>query len=116
MEFCVDTNKNNSWYIGTKNYDSKMINKIETIMFQGNGYVGMRGVTEEPQLNEKRDMFVSGTFDAFPSEVTELPNLPDLLNMVFQVDGKTLNLKDGQVKGYHKYLDMKNGELTREFT
>lgn len=116
MEFCVDTNKNNSWYVGTKNYDSKMINKIETIMFQGNGYVGMRGVTEEPQLNEKRDMFVSGTFDAFPSEVTELPNLPDLLNMVFQVDGQTLNLKDGQVKGYHKYLDMKNGELTREFT
>lgn len=115
MKFCVDTNKKNSWYIGTKEYDTKFINKFETLMFQGNGYFGMRAVSEEHQLNEKRDMFVSGTFDAFPSEVTELPNLPDLLNMEIQIDGEPLCLKDGEVENYHKYLDMRNGELIRTF-
>ncbi|KRN98907.1 glycoside hydrolase family 65 central catalytic [Companilactobacillus kimchiensis] len=92
-----------------------MINKMETLMFQGNGYFGMRAAAEEHQLNERRNMFVSGTFDAFPSEVTELPSLPDLINMEIKIDGQALCLRDGQVENYHKYLNMKNGELIREF-
>jgi len=84
-------------------------------MFQGNGYMGMRAVAEEQQLNEKRDMFVSGTFDAFPNEVTELPNLPDLLNMEIQIDGEPVQLQTAHVDNYHKYLNMQNGELVRTF-
>ncbi|GEO79818.1 hypothetical protein LMI01_21490 [Companilactobacillus mindensis] len=115
MKFCVDTNKNNSWYIGTRDYSQANINKFETLMFQGNGYFGIRAAAEEHQLNEKRDMFVSGTFDAFPNEVTELPNLPDLLNMEIKVDGQEFCLKDGKVRNYHKALNMRNGELIRKF-
>lgn len=115
MKFCVDTDEKNSWYIGTDNFDPMMINKIETLMFQGNGYFGIRAVSEEKQLHERRNMFVAGTFDKFPSEVTELPNLPDLLNMEFKIDGEELNLQNGQVENYHKYLNLRNGELVREF-
>lgn len=115
MKFCVDTNKNNSWYIGTRDYSQANINKFETLMFQGNGYFGIRAAAEEHQLNEKRDMFVSGTFDAFPNEVTELPNLPDLLNMEIKIDGQEFCLKDGKVRNYHKALNMRNGELIRKF-
>ncbi|MBL3531957.1 glycoside hydrolase family 65 protein [Companilactobacillus zhachilii] len=115
MKFCVDTNEKNSWYIGTNDYGSKMINKFETVMFQGNGYMGMRAVAEEKQLHEQRDMFISGTFDAFPNEVTELPNLPDLINLEIKIDGQPLCLKDGYVENYHKSLNLKNGELTRTF-
>lgn len=115
MKFCVDTDKKNSWYIGTDNFDTDMINKVESIMFQGNGYMGIRAVSEERQLNERRNMFISGTFDAFPSEVTELPNLPDLLNMEIRIDGVALCLKDGHVQNYHKSLNLRNGELIREF-
>ncbi|MQS75959.1 glycoside hydrolase family 65 protein [Companilactobacillus halodurans] len=116
MKFCVDTDNKNSWYIGTNNFDAEMANKMETLMFQGNGYFGIRATSEERQLNERRNMFVSGTFDEFPSEVTELPNLPDLLNMEFKIDGETLSLAKGQIKGYHKYLNLKNGELVRKFS
>lgn len=115
MKFCVDTNEKNSWYIGTNDYGSKMINKFETVMFQGNGYMGMRAVAEEKQLHEQRDMFISGTFDACPNEVTELPNLPDLINLEIKIDGQPLCLKDGYVENYHKSLNLKNGELTRTF-
>jgi Trehalose and maltose hydrolases (possible phosphorylases) len=115
MKFCVDTNKNNSWYIGTRDYSQANINKFETLMFQGNGYFGIRAAAEEHQLNEKRDMFVSGTFDVFPNEVTELPNLPDLLNMEIKIDGQEFCLKDGKVRNYHKALNMRNGELIRKF-
>lgn len=115
MDFCVDTNEKNSWYIGTNKFDHNVINKMETLMFQGNGYFGMRAVSEERQLGERRNMFVAGTFDAFPGEVTELPNLPDLVNMEITIDGHPFCLKDGKVEKYHKYLNMKNGELTRTF-
>ncbi|WP_133120395.1 glycoside hydrolase family 65 protein [Companilactobacillus nuruki] len=115
MKFCVDTDKRNSWYIGTDNFDTMMINKIESVMFQGNGYLGIRGVSEERQLGERRDMFVAGTFDAFPGEVTELPNLPDLVNMEIKIDKESLSLNDGSIEDYHKYLNLKNGELTRTF-
>lgn len=115
MKFCVNTDKRNSWYIGVNDYNPKMINKLETLMFQGNGYMGMRAVSEERQLNERRNMFVSGTFDAFPSEVTELPNLPDILNMEIQIDGEPLSLNSGRVENYQKSLNLKNGELTRNF-
>lgn len=115
MKFCVDTNQNNSWCIGTKDYSLDNINKLETLMFQGNGYMGIRATSEEKQLNERRNMFVSGTFDAFADEVTELPNLPDLLNMEISIDGQVLCLKDGEVQNYHKTLNLKDGELIREF-
>jgi Trehalose and maltose hydrolases (possible phosphorylases) len=111
MKFCVDTNEKNSWYIGTNDYGSKMINKFETVMFQGNGYMGMRAVAEEKQLHEQRDMFISGTFDAFPNEVTELPNLPDLINLEIKIDGQPLCLKDGYVENYHKSLNLKKWRI-----
>lgn len=115
MKFCVNTKKNDNWYLGTDNYDSKNLNKFESVMFQGNGYFGIRAASEERQLNEKRNMFVSGTFDAFADEVTELPNLPDLLNMEIKVDGVPLCLKDGKVRNYRKHLNLQNGELVRKF-
>lgn len=116
MKFCVDTDKKNSWYIGTDNYDQFLLNKVESLMAQGNGYLGVRAVSEERQLNERRDMFIAGTFDKYPGEVTELPNLPDLINMEIVIDDQTLSLKDGRIEKYHKYLNLKNGELIRIFT
>lgn len=114
MKFCVTTNNDNNWILETNQF-VKNKNRLESIMFQGNGYFGIRAASEEKQLNEKRDMFVSGTFDALPEEVTELPNLPDLLNMEIKVDGQSFSLHDGKIKNYRKYLNMKNGELVREF-
>ncbi|HCD08417.1 MAG TPA: family 65 glycosyl hydrolase [Lactobacillus sp.] len=116
MKFCVDTDKKNSWYIGTDNYDQFLLNKVESLMAQGNGYLGIRAVSEERQLDERRNMFVAGTFDEYPGEVTELPNLPDLINMEIVIDNQVLSLRDGRIEKYHKYLNLKNGELVRIFT
>ncbi len=42
MEYCVTTKNNDSWYIGTNNFDLFKADKTEAIMFQGNGYLGIR--------------------------------------------------------------------------
>ena len=88
MKFCIETDPKNSWYLGTRKFDPLKIDKSETIMYQGNGYLGIRACAEEKNLQEKRDMFVAGTFDSFDDEVTELPNLPDILNIKFEIDQK----------------------------
>lgn len=115
MEYCVTTKNNDSWYIGTNNFDLFKADKTEAIMFQGNGYLGIRATAEERNLNERRDMFVSGTFDAFNDEVTELPNLPDLLNMEIIINQRAFSLSTGLIENYHKHLNLKNGELIRSF-
>lgn len=115
MEYCVTTKKDDSWYIGTDHFDLFKDDKTEAIMFQGNGYLGIRATAEERNLNERRNMFVAGTFDAFNDEVTELPNLPDLLNMGIQINQQIFSLSMGLIENYHKHLNLKNGELIRSF-
>lgn len=115
MKFCIETDPKNSWYLGTRKFDPLKIDKSETIMYQGNGYLGIRACAEEKNLQERRDMFVAGTFDSFDDEVTELPNLPDILNIKFEIDQKIFSLSNGVIKNYHKYLNLKNGELIRQF-
>lgn len=115
MEYCVTTKNNDSWYIGTNDFDLFKADKTEAIMFQGNGYLGIRATAEERNLNERRDMFVAGTFDAFNDEVTELPNLPDLLNMEIIINQRAFSLSTGLIENYHKHLNLRNGELIRSF-
>ncbi|MDT6952984.1 glycoside hydrolase family 65 protein [Companilactobacillus alimentarius] len=115
MKYCVDTKENDNWYIGTEKFNPQAIDKSETVMFQGNGYLGIRAAPEEKSLCEKRDMFVAGTFDAFKDEVTELPNLPDILNIRVKINQQLFSLSAGTIQNYQKYLNLKDGELIRKF-
>jgi len=116
MQLGFRTDQNNAWILKEKGFDSRYLGKTEANMSLGNGYMGIRSATEEHYINEKRDTFVAGTFDKFDGEVTELPNLPDVTGIDLEVDGHSLDLNRGQVKDYQRYLDLKNGLLTRSFT
>lgn len=115
MLFGIATKKDDDWWIGVTALDTPHLSKYESLMFQGNGYLGIRGSLEEPYLNEKRDMFVLGTFDKFENEATELPNLPDIVNMEIQVNGKLLSLNHGETTDYQRGLNLRNGEIVRTF-
>lgn len=85
-------------------------------MALGNGYFGSRSSEEEAYIGEKRDTFVAGTFNSFDeNEVTELPNLLDMWGMEFLINDQRFSLTQGLVSNYSKRLNLKNGELCREF-
>lgn len=106
----------NGWKLTENNFYPDWHAKYESIFALGNGYLGMRAVTEENYYGEIRNTFVSGTFNKFDeNEVTELPNVPDLLQMKFYIDGKRLDLTQGKVENYERSLNLKAGELTRSF-
>lgn len=120
VEILLHYNKehNNSlWLISEEEFDPKHINRIESLFHQTNGYMGIRAATEEQYLGEKRGMFVSGTFNKFePNEVTELPNVPDLLQIQIEIDGEMLSLSHGEYKDFKIVFNMKSAQLMRQFT
>ena len=108
--------QDNLWQIEQAGFDHLLLGKTEAIMALGNGYLGTRSAEEESYVAEQRDTLVAGTFNAFhPTEVTELPNAPDMWAMQFTISGAVLSLIQGTVSDYSKRLDLRTGELTREF-
>ncbi|MFO8069741.1 MAG: glycosyl hydrolase family 65 protein [Alkalibacterium sp.] len=106
----------NPWFIGEGFFNKEWLGKYETILAQGNGYMGIRAATEENYISETRDTFVAGTFNKFDeNEVTELPNVPDFMQMKLKINGEQLDLTIGETKQYERRLDLQSGELTRIF-
>lgn len=104
------------WIVEETNFSPQWLAKYEAIMSQGNGYLGLRASTEEAYTNETRNWFVAGTFNQFSeNEVTELPNIPDVINMKFLIDGEELDLNKGKTLDYSRQINYQTGELTRQF-
>ena len=105
-----------NWIVSEVDFHPDALGKSEAIMYLGNGYMGLRSATEEPYIKEKRNLFVSGTFNkAQENEVTELPNLADVTRLDIRVDGERFSLEFGETKDYIRQLNLKTAELTRNF-
>ena len=52
-----------NWLVSEVEFSPDTLGKCEAIMYLGNGYMGLRSATEEPYINETRNLFVSGTFN-----------------------------------------------------
>lgn len=103
------------WTIFENEFNEHFLGKCETTMALGNGYLGIRSVTEESYVNEKRNFFIAGTFNKADSEeVTELPNIPDVINMDIKLNGVTFNLDKGTQLEYQRTLNLQTGEMIRK--
>ncbi len=115
LKYDLGENGMKNWMVEETDFSNKTVGKTETIFAQGNGYLGVRSTAEEDYLTQKRDMFISGTFNCFSEkEVSELPNLPDVLGMNLEFDGFRFTLEQGTIVKYSKILNLKNALLTRE--
>lgn len=89
----------------------------ETIMAQGNGYLGLRAAHEEDYVGGARGFYIAGTYNKDSQyEVAELPNLADILNMRLVLDGETFRMDQGTLACYARWLDLRQGELVRDVT
>ncbi|WP_421197540.1 glycoside hydrolase family 65 protein [Aeromonas enteropelogenes] len=105
-----------NWIVEETAFDSALQGKCEVVMSQGNGYMGGRSATEEKYVGQIRNLFVAGTYNKFDAdEVTELPNAADMSAIEIFIDGRRFHLDTGEVSHYSRRLNLKNGELTREF-
>ncbi len=105
-----------NWLIAETAFTVQNIPKIESIFAQGNGRFGIRAATEETYVEERRGMFVSGTFNRPQGEheVPELPNAADLTGLAIYVNNCRFSLDTGRVIAYRRWLNLKEGELHRK--
>ena len=114
MRYDFGEGKKQNWLVGEDRFDIDHQGKGEAIFCQGNGYLGQRAALEEDYVGQTRDLLVNGTFDRFDeNEVTELPNLPDLTNLRFFLDGQRFEMDEGNTRDYRRIMDLQTGELER---
>lgn len=105
----------NKYKIKQTAFDKGVTAKTESMMSQGNGYLGVRAVDEELESFNKEDVFVNGVFNKENAdEVSELANLANSIQNKIVIDGVVLSLTSEDK--YSKTLDIEKGLLTREVT
>lgn len=101
--------------ITEKEFDEQLINKYESLMALGNGYLGLRSCHEEDYEGQTRGMYIAGIYNQLsPSQTTKIVNLPDLIGMEIEINGEIFSNKTGQFTFYDRKLNMLTGELIRE--
>lgn len=103
------------WIAEEKDFKLQEMKNLESIMCQGNGYMGIRNSFEEHYTDEKRGTFINGVFDEPSDEVTELAAMPDVLNCEITINGENVNMLSGSVEEYKRELNLRNGESVRRF-
>ena len=102
------------WIITEDLFDADLLGKTESIMYLGNGYLGIRSTSEEIYIQEQRNCFVAGTFNkADETEVTELPNVADVIWLEINLGDERFSLTAGKINEYEKGFNLKTGELFR---
>ncbi|MBQ8559603.1 MAG: hypothetical protein IJ439_06440 [Tyzzerella sp.] len=105
------------WVVKESGFQKNYVRKYESIMCQGNGYMGVRAATDENYEKNIRCTWVAGTFDKTEGKNTnELPNAADTTAVFLTADGIPLNLTQENVKDYKRSLLLYNGLLERSFT
>jgi len=113
IKYNMGKNEYRNWIVGEIDFQPECLGKFETIFTLSNGYMGVRAATEETYQEETRGCYISGLFDKFPGEVTELANIPDWLNVDLKLDGEKFDLKTGKILSYQRQLNIQDGQLTR---
>lgn len=106
-----------NWLLEERAFSPLYINKYESIMAQGNGYMGLRASLEEDYTKTARGLYIGGLYNkADKTEIRELPNCPDITAFRIFLNGEEFNLLQGKPESYNRSLNLLNGELTRLIT
>jgi len=105
---------NHNWMVVEESFEPERVAHYETVFTQGNGFLGTRGSFEEYYPGKNNSTFAHGVFDDVAVSFTELANLPDWTELFVDLDGETFSMASGEVLGYRRSLDLKDGLLVRE--
>ncbi len=114
LKYDLGVQDKENWLVAETAFEPAFQGKCEAIFCQGNGYLGQRAALEERYVGQTRNLLVTGTFDrADEGEVTELPNLPDVTNLEFTVNGRRFAMDAGTTEDYLRVMDLHTGEVRR---
>jgi alpha,alpha-trehalose phosphorylase len=113
------------WNMIEKKFNPSFLAQTETMFALGNGYLGMRGCSEEGGPAEQEGTFVNGLYESWPIVYGEeaygfartgqtIVNATDTKIMKLYVDDEPFWLPNANLLKYDRRLNMKAGMLERE--
>lgn len=102
-----------TWRVSEPAFDPARQHVMESILTQGNGYLGTRATLEERYRGDQQATIIHGLWDDAPIVFTELVNSPDWTALSITVNGRRFSLDQGVVSDYVRYLDLRTGVLHR---
>jgi trehalose/maltose hydrolase-like predicted phosphorylase len=103
------------WTVSEDVYAPERARYFETVFTLANGFLGVRGSSEEGSAEEHAGSYLAGVFNRAGDEATELVNIPAWLGTSLSADGRLVTPRKGRLLAYRRWLDMKNAVLVREF-
>lgn len=111
-----------AWIFKEDAFPSRRRLANDALFTLGNGYLGCRGFFEEEQEGVEglggiymAGVFGAGALKAWRGTHRELVNTPNFLWMNVTVDGETVLVRRGNIRGYSRWLNMREGVLYRRF-
>lgn len=110
---CLNRLTLNACRVAVKGWRMEGQNQFESLLCQGNGYLGVRAAAELPSPLRMRGLFIAGSYDALPGEVCELPVAADAFGLELWVDGRYITMEDA--RNYECRLELDTGLLVRRY-
>jgi len=112
------------WRLVETGYNPDDLGLTETLFAVANGYLGMRGNTEEGRPSYSHGTFVNGFHETWPIRHAEaafgfartgqtIVNVPDAKVMKIYVDDEPLTFGTADLEEYERYIDFRDGILHR---
>src|SRR5690606_30505624 len=101
------------WIVTENTFDPDSLHHKETVFTTGNGYISTRGAFEEGYPGERSASFMHRLWDDVPIVLTELVNLPRWWGFRITINGERFRMDRGTVLSYSRWLDLRNGVLSR---
>lgn len=115
------------WQITEAGFTPEWLGNAETIFSLSNGYIGIRGTSDEGRPAVEAGTFINGFHETWPIVHAEtaygfartgqtIVSAPDATMMKLYVDDEPLFLSDARVTAYQRSLDFRDGVLRRDLT
>ncbi|WP_422526718.1 glycosyl hydrolase family 65 protein [Serratia fonticola] len=109
--------------------DSLTLEKAESILFNGNGFIGVRGGLEEknyPGYRANKQTYINGFFETktirypercygFPEVGESMIGVIDGQMAAIEIGGEQVDIFAGELEEHQRYLDMTMGTTVRQF-
>jgi beta-phosphoglucomutase len=102
-----------TWRVSDPVFAPSHQHHLETILAQGNGYLGTRGAFEEQYAGDRAGTLIHGLWDDVPLLFTELVSAPDWTAVEITVNGYNFDMSDQGISNYARWLDLRTGVLHR---
>lgn len=115
------------WVLTQRAWEPERSLYYETIFTQSNGYMGLRGYTEEVNAGTKshREGYLAGVFGhiddpalkqisvKYPWPMMQMVTLPELFACAVELNGERFRLSEGSVELFTRSLNLRHGVLSR---